>query len=104
MNTISGRVAVTGPTPTAARAAALRRATLTWPATGGAAETQAVDGLVAAGASRRPNGLLVPVDRIAQMSGALTARGLGPVTASRPDFVFETRCAPFDLLTARVKN
>jgi ATP phosphoribosyltransferase len=85
-----------------ARAAAHDSATLVWP--GGEGDETLLAELVANGASRRPNGLLVPVDRIAQMSGALTARGLGPVTASRPDFVFETRCAPFDLLTARLKN
>ena len=85
-----------------ARSAALASATLTWPATGEAAEQAVIDRLVAAGASRRPNGLLVGVGQMAEASLALTAAGLGPVTAARPDFVFEVGCAPFEALRERV--
>jgi len=85
-----------------ARSAALASATLVWPATGSAAETRAVEALVAAGASRRPNGLLVEVGRVAQASLALTAAGLGPVTATRPDFVFDVECPPYAALAERV--
>ncbi|MES2342261.1 MAG: ATP phosphoribosyltransferase [Pseudomonadota bacterium] len=85
-----------------ARATAHDSATLVWPA--GDKEDALIDELVAAGASRRPHGLLVPVDRIAAISTLLTARGRGPVTASRPDFVFETSCVPFETLAQRVKN
>ncbi|MFC3068252.1 ATP phosphoribosyltransferase [Phenylobacterium soli] len=85
-----------------ARTAARNSATLTWPATGGAEETAAVDRLVAAGASKRPHGLLVDAGQLADASLALTAAGLGPVTAARPDFVFEVGCPPFERLKARL--
>lgn len=85
-----------------ARAAALGSVTLTWPATGEAAETAVVAKLTAEGASRRPHGLLVGVGQAAGASLALTAAGLGPVTAARPDFVFEVGCAPFEALSERV--
>jgi ATP phosphoribosyltransferase len=85
-----------------ARAAALRSATLAWPARGDAAEGRIVDALVAAGASRRPNGLLVDSAQVSDASLALTASGLGPVTVSNPNFVFDVSCPPYDTLRARV--
>lgn len=85
-----------------ARAAALRSATLAWPARGDRAEAAVVDALVAAGASRRPNGILVDSAQVADAGLALTAAGLGPVTVSKPDFVFDVNCAPFDTLKVRV--
>jgi ATP phosphoribosyltransferase len=85
-----------------ARAAALRSATLAWPAHGDDAEARAIDRLVAAGASRRPNGLLVDSAQIPDASLSLSAAGLGPITVSRPDFVFDVSCAPFDTLKSRV--
>ncbi|HZZ31057.1 MAG TPA: ATP phosphoribosyltransferase [Phenylobacterium sp.] len=85
-----------------ARAAALTSATLIWPATGAAAEAAVVEGLVAAGATRRPHGLMVESGRAGEVSAALTAAGLGPVTVSQPDFVFDVACAPFTDLKQRV--
>jgi ATP phosphoribosyltransferase len=85
-----------------ARAAARASATLTWPATGAAEEQAVVERLAAAGASRRPHGLLVALGQLADASLALTAAGLGPVTAARPDFVFDVECPPFESLKARV--
>lgn len=85
-----------------ARAAAKAAATLTWPATGDAEEQVVVDRLVTAGASRRPNGLLVALDQLADASLDLTAAGLGPVAAARPDFVFDVDCPPFESLRRRV--
>ena len=87
-----------------ARAAALGRATLTWPAGDGAAEAAVVAGLLAAGASRRPNGLLVDADGIGAASAALAAAGLGPVTAVRPDFVFDVDCPPLGRLKQAVSD
>ena len=81
-----------------ARAAALTRATLVWPPAGDAAEAKVVDRLVTAGALRRPNGLMIETDRAADAAAALTAAGLGPVTASRPEFVFEVDCPSFTRL------
>ena len=85
-----------------ARAAALKSATLAWPARGDSAEAAVVEQLTARGASRRPNGLLVESANVADASLALTAAGLGPVTASQPEFVFDVGCAAFDALRARV--
>ncbi|MBS0360832.1 MAG: ATP phosphoribosyltransferase [Proteobacteria bacterium] len=85
-----------------ARAAALTSSTLIWPAAGDAAEAAVVDALVAAGASRRPHGLMVATTRAAEASQALTAAGLGPVTVSQPDFVFEVECPQFSSLKQRV--
>jgi ATP phosphoribosyltransferase len=85
-----------------ARAAALTSATLVWPAGGNGAEAKVVDQLTAAGASRRPNGLLIEAGRAGEAAAALTAAGLGPVTVSQPDFVFEVDCAPLMALRNRV--
>lgn len=85
-----------------ARAAALRSATLAWPARGDDEEAAIVERLAAAGASRRPNGLLVDSAQIADASLTLSAAGLGPVTVSRPDFVFDVSCAPYDTLRSRL--
>jgi len=85
-----------------ARAAALRSATLAWPARGDGAEAKVVEGLVASGASRRPNGLLVDSTQVADSSLTLAAAGLGPVTVSKPDFVFDVSCQAFDTLKARL--
>ena len=83
-----------------ARTAALASATLTWPATGTPAEAKVVDALVAAGASPRPNGLLIAAKAAAAAARALTAAGLGPVTVAQPDFVFDVECDAF----AELKN
>ena len=58
--------------------------------------------MTARGASRRPNGLLVESAAVADVSLALAAAGLGPVTASRPGFVFDVSCAAFDALKSHV--
>jgi ATP phosphoribosyltransferase len=85
-----------------ARAAAHDSATLAWPADPG--EGPVVEALIADGAMRRPHGLLVAAGRIGQASLALTAAGIGPVTASRPDFVYDVGCVPYQELLKRVYN
>ena len=85
-----------------ARAAALTSATLVWPKSNAAAETAAVSALVAKGATERPNGLLIAAGLASEAALSLTAAGLGPVTASRPDFVFEVACGAFEALKNRV--
>lgn len=80
-----------------ARAAAHASATLIWP---GGDDDPILPDLEALGAVRRPNGLLAPVDLVARVASRLTAAGRGPVTASRPDFVFETACLPAEALHA----
>jgi ATP phosphoribosyltransferase len=84
-----------------ARAAALTTQTLIWPP-GGPREAEVVDRLTAAGASRRPNGLLVESPKAASAALELTEAGLGPVTASRPEFVFDIRSAAAEALRTKV--
>lgn len=72
-----------------ARAAARAAASLTWPEQAGVGE-DIVDALVAGGATPRPNGLLVAAEASGPAGLALAAGGLGPVAATRPDFLFET--------------
>ncbi len=85
-----------------ARAVAHDSAILTWPAD--PRDGKVVEGLVARGATRRPNGLLTPVDRIAEASIALARAGIGPVTASSPDFVYNVGCVAYETLLSRVRN
>jgi ATP phosphoribosyltransferase len=85
-----------------ARAAALTYSALIWPATGEPAESALVDRLTAGGATRRPHGLMIETARAAEAASALTAAGLGPVTVSKPDFIFEVDCPPFAALKMRV--
>ena len=80
-----------------ARATAHASATLIWP---GGDDDPILPDLEALGAVRRPNGLLAPVALVPRVAERLTAAGRGPVTASRPDFVFETACPPWDGLRA----
>jgi ATP phosphoribosyltransferase len=61
-----------------------------------------VEALVAAGATRRPNGLLIEAGRATAAAQSLTAAGLGPVTVSQPDFVFEVDCQAVAALKQRV--
>lgn len=85
-----------------ARASALRSATLSWPSRDDASEIAVVDRLVAEGASRRPAGLLVSSGSAADAALALTNAGVGPVTALRPEFVFDVSCSAFDNLKTRL--
>ena len=73
-----------------ARAAARENAILTWALE--PRDEPLIAELVAAGATRRPNGLLAPATRAADAAARLTAAGRGPITISRPDFVFDTDC------------
>ena len=85
-----------------ARAAALTSSTLVWPQTGDAVEASAIAGQEALGAVRRPHGLLVEANRASDAALALAASGLGPVTAARPEFIFDDDCAPLEALKKRV--
>jgi ATP phosphoribosyltransferase len=81
-----------------ARANALRSATLSWPAAGGAEEAAIVGDLLAAGAARQPNGLLLDAQAAPAAAIRLTAAGIGPVSTSRPEFVFEVVSPACDAL------
>ena len=84
-----------------ARASALKSQTLIWPP-GGPDETAVVDRLTAEGAVRRPNGLLVDSAMAARAAVLLAESGLGPVTAARPEFVFDIECQAALALKSRL--
>lgn len=86
-----------------ARALAKTTATLIWPDDAGASEPM-VEALVAAGATRRPPGLLVPAADVPRAARRLTDAGIGPVTVSRPDFVYEAGCKSFEALKAAISD
>lgn len=89
-----------------ARATALRSVTLVWPQ--GEAdpklEAEVVDRLAAGGAVRRPSGLLVAAGKAGETAAALTAAGLGPITAARPEFVFDVESPGLDALKAAISD
>lgn len=72
-----------------ARARAKRAATLTWPAEQDKKAAPVAAKLVKNGASRRANGLLVAEADLLDARQVLADAGVGPVTAARPDYVFE---------------
>lgn len=84
-----------------ARAAAHESATVIWPAEAGESPGL-VDRLVAEGAVRRPGGLLVAARDLSNVALELAAAGMGPVTVSRPDFVFDLGCPPFERLRRKL--
>jgi ATP phosphoribosyltransferase len=85
-----------------ARGRAKRLTSLSWPAEQDAAAAGSVQALIAAGAVRRVNGLLLPPAQVADASVALASAGVGPVTASTPDYVFEPDCPAADGLASRL--
>ncbi len=85
-----------------ARAGAKASVTLVWSGPESSQQAKIVQDLTKSGAQRRPNGLLIAADQAASAAAELTAAGLGPLTAARPDFVFDVACPPFDRLAASV--
>lgn len=86
-----------------ARGRARKLATLIWPADQDAAAQAPTEAFLQRGASRRANGLLVEVKDLFDASQSLAAAGVGPVTAARPDYVFESVCAAADQLQAALE-
>jgi ATP phosphoribosyltransferase len=88
------------------RAAGRRLCSLRWPVGQHDAASAAVAGRVAGGmgggAPLRPDGMLVQESELFDVAGALAAAGVGPVTVTRPDYVFEARCLPVEQLRARL--
>ena len=54
------------------------------------------------GATARVNGLLVSSHQLFDLAAALAESGVGPVTVTRPDYVFEADCPAADALAAKV--
>jgi ATP phosphoribosyltransferase len=92
-----------------ARARAKQLATLAWPGAQDAAARDAVlpfAGLTLAkkdgGAASGAEGLLTPMKSLFEAANALADAGIGPASASRPDYVFEPVCVAADTLATRL--
>ncbi len=77
---------------------------LTWPGEHTAAAEAATEAALRGGATRRANGLLVSADSLFDVQASLAVAGVGPVTVTRPDYVFEADCPAVDRLAARAKT
>jgi ATP phosphoribosyltransferase len=81
-----------------ARARAQGQVTLVWPSDQAAGADAATASAVSRGASRRANGLLLDASDLFDTAESLANRGVGPITAGRPDYVFEAACPAVDAL------
>jgi ATP phosphoribosyltransferase len=82
------------------RAGAL--ASLQWPAELDAAAQVATEPFLASGATRQADGLLAPTRVLMDVAAALAEARVGPVSVTRPDYVFEADCPEADALRSRV--
>jgi len=85
-----------------ARASGRGQCALRWPAEQDAAAERAVAAWIEKGASRRSDGVLVREADLFEVTSALSAAGVGPVSVTRPDYVFEATCAPVLKLRTRL--
>lgn len=79
-----------------ARARARDLVTLVWPAESAAAAEASTESFLSKGATRRANGLLVQSRDLFDTAASLAQGGVGPVSAARPDYVFEPASAAVD--------
>jgi len=77
-------------------------AALRWPAALDAAAEAATAPYLLQGASRRSEGLLVPETLLFEVAGALAEAGVGPVSVTRPDYVFEKNSPAVETLVGRL--
>lgn len=85
-----------------ARARAKGSVMLVWPAEQDEGARKALAGLVAGGARPRANGLLLAERDLLAAHAALSAAGIGPVAATRPEHLFEPASVAAETLAARV--
>lgn len=85
-----------------ARARAKTMAALAWPDAAEAAAQGSLGRLRELGAHVRREGLLLPAGAVFEASELLTEAGVGPLSVSRPHYVFETASAAMDALRARL--
>jgi ATP phosphoribosyltransferase len=85
-----------------ARARARKSMTLIWPPEQDVAARQATSAFSEQGGQVRTSGLLIRRDQLAVCSAALEAAGVGPVTASAPEYIFAPDCPPWDELVMRL--
>ena len=86
-----------------AKTRAKESAALNWPAEQADLAEAATADVVARGAARRPNGLLAARAELFEVADALGAAGVGPVSVTRPDYVFHADCPCIDALEAQLK-
>jgi ATP phosphoribosyltransferase len=85
-----------------ARARARELAALRWPSEADKAAGPAAQPFVDRGATRRSDGLLAPAADLFDAASALAAAGVGPVSVTRPDYVFEPVVPAVDALKERL--
>jgi ATP phosphoribosyltransferase len=85
-----------------AKARARGLATVIWPAEHDKVAVRVCAPFIADGATARVNGLLVSSQQLFDLTSALAESGIGPVTVTRPDYVFEADCSAADALQAAV--
>jgi len=85
-----------------ARARAHRTAELSWPQSFDEAAREVVTAYAAAGAETRQSAALVAAGDVFAATSALASIGVGPVTVTRPTYVFEPFSAPIDALAKRL--
>jgi ATP phosphoribosyltransferase len=86
-----------------ARARARGLSLLAWPPEQTPEAEAATEAFVVAGARRRSHGLLVQTDQLFDIAAALSARQVGPVSVTRPEFAFEPASLAADDLASRLK-
>lgn len=87
-----------------ARARAQSQATLTWPVDQTGKAESATEPFLGKGTSRRANGLLIEARDLFDTAAALASAGVGPVTAARPDYVFEPVSEAAEALALRLSE
>jgi ATP phosphoribosyltransferase len=85
-----------------ARARAKGLAAMAWPADQDGAAQTPIEPFLETGATRRAQGMLTPMDQLFAASDALASAGIGPVSAGRPDYVFDPRCLALDELERKL--
>ena len=85
-----------------ARARGRALAALHWPPEQAEAAGRAVAPFLAQGAQPRADGLFAPEALRVEVAEALAEAGVGPVSVTRPDYVWEAECPAADALAARV--
>lgn len=85
-----------------ARARGRELYSLRWPVEQQAAAETAAASFLSKGAALRADGLLAPGGQLFDIAAALAAADVGPVSVTRPDYVFEATSPAVDALAARL--
>jgi len=85
-----------------ARSRARRLSLLSWPTEQAAAAETATKPFLVRGATRRAHGLLARTEDLFEIAAALSVKGVGPVSVTRPEFAFEPSSPDAEALAARL--